>query len=254
MNDMRQEIETASKYVCVLEDLDKLLDDDLKAEFHGLFYSSWGKDGGNVKRPEAWRMFLGAESPESFLRPFGIDFAQPRVRDAVAFDLVKLDDGSVSNTHFYSYPEHVGYSPLEYERWLLNKNFRIQLVNTQPEWTRIHYLNLPGDDNTQVKRTVDRMFQGPRLPPRLLRFLVNPDGIPPATGPEDLTLEFSLVHDDSDDFQSLTSRAYYDTKYLEYKRQLDELGISAISTFALVDEKMDKNHTGRYLLKVQRRT
>ena len=74
-------------------------------------------------------------TPEEFLQKFGIDLDNPTVRDAVAFDLVKLDDGSVSNDSIYTYDEHKNYSPREYERYLLNKNWRTHLVNLDPDWS-----------------------------------------------------------------------------------------------------------------------
>lgn len=85
-------------------------------------------------------MFYGKQAPSEFLEQFGIDFEHPTVRDAVAFDLVKLDDESVSNDSTYTYGEHVGYSPMEYERYLLHKNFRINLVNLDPDWSSITYV------------------------------------------------------------------------------------------------------------------
>ena len=52
---------------------------------------------------------------------------------------MKLDDDSVSNDNIYTYEEHKNYSPMEYERYLLNKNFRINLVNLDPDWSNISY-------------------------------------------------------------------------------------------------------------------
>lgn len=135
--DMREAIRSATKYVCRTEDLDKLLpwgedgSPDLKGEFQALFPDPSTGD----KR--AWRMYYKGATPKEFLARFGIDFDKPTVRAAVAFDLVKLDDGSVSNDSIYTYPERIGCSPLEYERFLLNRNFRINLVNLEPEWSNI---------------------------------------------------------------------------------------------------------------------
>lgn len=72
----------------------------------------------------------------------GISYSNPTVRDAVAFDMVKLDDDSVSNDSKYTYPEHLEYSTLEYERFLLNKNYRINLVNLDPEFSKIRFYDV----------------------------------------------------------------------------------------------------------------
>ena len=42
-------------------------------------------------------------------------------------------------------------------------------------------------------------------------------------------------------------------KYRKYRKLLSKYGITAISSFALVDPEKDKNHTGEYLVKVQRK-
>lgn len=83
------------QYVCTAEDLDMLLDTKLKQKFQSLFYL----DG--EPKQESWRMFWNNGTPETHLSKFGIDFNHPTVRDAVAFDLVKLDDESVSNDSTY---------------------------------------------------------------------------------------------------------------------------------------------------------
>ena len=51
----------------------------------------------------------------------------------------------------------------------------------------------------------------------------------------------------------MSTRAYYDMKYREYMSDMSRYGIHAISTFALVDPDKDKNHTGQFLVKVQRK-
>ena len=114
--------------------MNKHLDEDLKKKFKGLFYDKDGK-----QLPIAWRMFYDGTTPDEFLSGLGIDIDNPRVRDAVAFDLVKLDDGSVSNDWNCEYEKHLGYSPSEYERMLLHRNFRINLVHTEPQFTKIRY-------------------------------------------------------------------------------------------------------------------
>ena len=48
----------------------------------------------------------------------------------------------------------------------------------------------------------------------------------------------------------MSSRAYYDMKWVKYKRLLGKFGISAVATFALVDSDKDKTHTGEWLVKV----
>lgn len=124
--------------ICKVGDLDKPLDDDLKKKFKGLFY---GEDGEPL--PIAWRMFYDGNTPEKFFGELGIDIDHPRFRDAVAFDLVKLDDsdsddiGGVSNDWDCEYLKHLGYSPMEYERMLLHRNYRTNMVHSEPEFTLI---------------------------------------------------------------------------------------------------------------------
>lgn len=135
--DIRQEINSATKYVCTSGQLDMLLNDEVKEKFQDIFRKPTKDDR------LTWRMHYKTTNPKDFLARFGIDFEHPTVRDAVALDLVKLDDstvgsiGSVSNDKDYTYPEHVWFSPLEYERYLLNKNFRIHLVNLETEWKSV---------------------------------------------------------------------------------------------------------------------
>ena len=73
----------------------------------------------------------------------------------------------------------------------------------------------------------------------------------PFTNANDFSIEVALIPNTHPDFRQITSRAYYDTQWAKYKRLLKSYGISAISTFALVDPKKDKNHTGEYLVKIQ---
>ena len=56
------------------------------------------------------------------------------------------------------------------------------------------------------------------------------------------------------DFRQITSRSYYDTKWAQYKRLCNKkYGFDNIATFALVDAKKDKNHTGEFLVKIQKK-
>lgn len=250
-------------YVCTYGDLDKLLPENLKQEFKGLFYNPDG-----TQRKDAWRMFYGKMTPEKLLSRFDIDIDNPTVRDAVAFDLVKLDDGSVSNDTTYTYPEHINYSSLEYERLLLHRNFRVNLVNLDPEWSNIKYRN---KEERKRLRTVERVYQGARLSKSLLGYFkdildsaFNEDTTPnenfdigqvyvPFTNANDFTTEVSLIPNTHPDFRAVTSRAYYDMRYRKYRHLLAKYGITAISSFALVDPEKDKNHIGEYLVKVQRK-
>ena len=223
-------------------------------------------------RHDAWRMFHKGLSPEKFLSRLGIEIDCPTVRDAVAFDLVKLDDGSVSNNSEYTFEDHVKYSTLEYERYLLHKNFRVNLVDLEPEWTRVKYKGREdGEDELKKVRTVEKMYQGARLSTTLLGYFKEVfdkafDGngkairdfnfssiYVPFTNANDFTTEVSLVPNTHPDFRAVTSRAYYDMKYKQYRKQLARHGIFAISSFALVDQGKDKNHTGQYLVKLQRK-
>ena len=104
------------------------------------------------------------------------------------------------------------------------------------------------------------MYQGPRISKTLLEYFasvmgnggttVYPEGgepyelYVPFTNANDFSVEVSLIPNTHPDFRQITSRAYYDSKWAQYKRILDKFRISAISTFALVDPKKDKNHTG----------
>ena len=104
------------------------------------------------------------------------------------------------------------------------------------------------------------MYQGPRISKTLLEYFasimdnggttVHPEGgdpyelYVPFTNANDFSVEVSLIPNTHPDFRQITSRAYYDSKWAQYKRILDKFHISAISTFALVDPKKDKNHTG----------
>jgi hypothetical protein len=129
---------------------------------------------------------------------------------------VKLDDDSVSNDNIYTYEERKDYSPMEYERYLLNKNFRINLVNLDPDWSDISY-GENGKDGTQKRRTEDKVYQGPRISNTLLEYFdsvmdncgttVYPeDGDPyelyvPFTNANDFSVEVSLVPNTHPDFR-----------------------------------------------------
>ena len=122
-------------------------------------------------------MFYNTDPKEFLYSRCGINLDRPTIRDAVALDIIKLDDSnldvqSVSNDNVYTWPERITYSPMEYERFLLNKNFRINLVNLEHEWSKITYMgrNWDGEhpDEKVVARTVDRVYQGPRMSLTLL--------------------------------------------------------------------------------------
>lgn len=262
-------MDEVKKYVCTKEDLDLLLNDELGKKFQALFPNPRAEEQTDFT---AWRMYYNGTTPSDFLAQFGIDYNSPTVRDAVAFDLVKLDDDSASNDRIYTYGEHKNYSPMEYERYLLNKNFRINLVNLEPDWSNIKYgkdERVSTEDaegiieHTKRKRTIDKVYQGIRVSKTLLEYfgeVVDNYHRPqqdkkelyvPFTNANDFSAEVALIPNTHPDFRPITSRAYYDTKWAQYKRLLKEYGITAISTFALVDPKKDKNHTGEYLVKVQ---
>jgi hypothetical protein len=288
-----------TKYVCTVEDLDLLLDDDLKRQFQDLFSNNWRlryvstkecekvyeeRTGQEIIRDpgesdEEWKQRrksllnpimqeLGGKRLLEFFEQFGINIEHPTVRDAVAFDLVKLDDDSVSNDRVYTFEERKNYSPMEYERYLLHKNFRINLVNLDPDWSNITYANKEVNgydpvldaDYTVIsrRRTVDKVFQGPRLSSTLLDYfskVSENDGSEiyiPFTNANDFSMEVSLIPNTHPDFRQITSRAYYDTKWAQYKRLCQKYGFTNIATFALVDAKKDKNHTGEFLVKFQK--
>ena len=210
-------------------------------------------------------MYYKGMTPSNYLSRFGINFNQPTVRDAVAFDLVKLDDGSVSNDTKYTFNEHVGYSAHEYDRMVLNRNFRIHLSNDAPEWSEIEYGGSDDETSTKkVKRTIERMYQGVWLSETLMQFFddvynewYGADGhqnienvYVPFTNSNDFITEITLIPNTHPDFRPTVTRAYYDKKYIKYRKMLKKWGIRAISTFALVDPDKDKNHTGQFLVKV----
>lgn len=116
-------------YICRYEDLNKTLPDELVGQFQYLFSGD-----------KAWRMNYNGKLPSDYLAPYGIAFDHPTFRDAVALDLVKLvDDDSVSNDYIYLADEHRWWSPMEYERWLMHRNYRINLVNIAPDFSDITY-------------------------------------------------------------------------------------------------------------------
>jgi hypothetical protein len=288
-------MDEVKKYVCTSEDLDKLLPEPLKGKFQSLFADNWRlcyvprkeyedeyanrHHGQRIERlpnetDEEWKdrrrtelqpikQELEEAKFKNFFAQFGIDYDNPTVRDAVAFDLVKLDDsdedniGSVSNDRVYTYEERKNYSPMEYERYLLNKNFRINLVNLEPDWSNISYKDDEGNE-PKKKRTILKVFQGIRISKTLLEYFkkvmdrgsVSDDIYVPFTNANDFSAEVALIPNTHPDFRPITSKAYYDTKWAQYKSLLKEYGIIAISTFALVDPKKDKNHTGEYLVKI----
>ncbi len=262
-------------YVCVLKDLDMLLPDELVKEFKGLFYQEDGHP-----QDEAWRMFCSRSgqserTPESFFARFGVDWNNLRVRDAVAMDLIKLDDGTVSNDYFCTVKEQVKYSPNEMQRFLLNKNFRVNLVNLEREWSNISYTIKDGGDEDgriqKLKRNVERMHQGIRMSNAFLemfnqvfklgfdeshkpiRDFNEQDIYIPFTNANDFHQEVALIPNTHPDFKAVTSRAYYDLKHRQYVKRLRAHGIHAVASFALIDKDLDKSHNGDVLVKIQRK-
>ena len=67
---------------------------------------------------------------------------------------------------------------------------------------------------------------------------------------QDITNEVALIPNARNDLYPTTARKYYDEDYHEYKESIKKNGILMVSAFALVDEDMDKTHTGEYLVKV----
>lgn len=118
---------------------------------------------------------------------------------------------------------------------------------------------------------MEKVFQGVRLSKTFLRYFndifnagFSLDGSAingydpstayvPFTNANDFVVEFALIPNTHSQFRAITSRAYYDMVYAKNKRLLKRYGIDAVSTFALVDEKKDKNHTGQYYVKVMRK-
>lgn len=185
---------------------------------------------------------------------------------------MKLDDDSVSNSSDYTYMEHLTYSPLEYERMLLNRNYRVNLVNMEPEWSRITYTGESGLQSIKMKRSLERPYQGFRLSETILSYFNGiftesfdcNDATPkmstnfakdvylPYTLSSDVRSEVALISNTNPDLSPNVARRYYDMKYGEYLELLKKNNILAVSTFALVDPKRDKTHTGQYLVKVQK--
>ena len=111
-----------------------------------------------------------------------------------------------------------------------------------------------------MKRTAERTYQGPRLSKTLLKYFQDlfnhhfsggsEEVYVPFTNANDFINEIALIPNTHPDFRSISSRAYYDMKWVKYKRLLGKFGISAVATFALVDFDKDKTHTGEWLVKV----
>lgn len=240
-------------YVCKVEDLDKLLPGDrhggLVKEFINLFSNNWRLR--YVPRKEYWeevpkdpddtdeewknkrrgilerkRNSERKNKFKAFFDKYDIDYLHPTVRDAVAFDLVKLDDDSVSNDNVYRYEEHQNYSPMEYERYLLNKNFRINLVNLDPDWSNITYgkdkkpssedeiveadSEVEETDVPKKKRTVVKEFQGIRISETLLDYFkkvmdnngsASDEIYVPFTNANDFSAEIALIPNTHPDFR-----------------------------------------------------
>ena len=233
-------------YICHYEDLNKTLPDELTSKFQDLFSGD-----------KAWRMNYNGKEPKDYLAPYGIDFYNPTFRDAVALDLVKLvDDDSVSNDYIYLANEHRWWSPMEYERWLMHRNYRINLVNLAPDFSNITYTK---SETSDTRRTIDYMYQGIKMSSTLLSFFSNllggmagEDVYSPVLNANDFSAEISLVPNTHTNFREVVTRAYYDRKYMDYRALMESFNISNIATFALVDPSKDKNHTGWFLVKVQR--
>ena len=243
-------MDEARKYVCTSKDLDKLLPEPLDEKFRSLFADNWrfyyvprkAYASGIERKPEwsddEWKDRLRqsrdgkrGDKFSEFFAKYGINYDRPTVRDAVSFDLVKLDDDSVSNDNIYTYEERKNYSPMEYERYLLNRNFRINLVNLDYDWSNISY-GEDGKDGTQKRRTVDKVYQGPRISKTLLDYFKQiVDSGPtsniyvPFTNANDFSIEVALIPNTHPDFRQITSRAYYDTQWSQYKRLLKSYGI-----------------------------
>ena len=116
---------------------------------------------------------------------------------------------------------------------------------------------------------MDKVYQGPRISKTLLEYFASvmdnggttvypEEGEPyelyvPFTNANDFSVEVSLMPNTHPDFRKITSRSYYDSDWKKYREILwKRYRISNISTFALVDPKKDKNHTGEYLVKIQK--
>ena len=144
---------TIHKYVCKVEDLNKFLPIELKEELWSLFYEKHTDGKKWHAKDSAWRMFHGKKmTPQKFFTRYGEDFSHPTVRLGVALDLIKLDDSSVSNDSEYHYGELETMSPQEIDRVILHRNFRINLVNLDYEYTNVKYK----DGDVKKVRNVDR--------------------------------------------------------------------------------------------------
>lgn len=171
-----------------------------------------------------------------------------------------VDIGGVSNDWDCEWEKHLGHSPSEYERMLLHRNYRTNMVHTEPEFTMIRY---EGEDEPQPRETVSFMYQGIRFSDTILSYFrtimeaqvsgKDPSEVEvPTTNQDDISIEMALVPNVHPDFRPQTSRSYYDQKYIQYKKDLREkYGIQNISSFALVDHHKDKTHTGKFRIKVQ---
>ena len=99
-----------------------------------------------------------------------MDFDKPTVRDAVSVGLVKLDDGSVSNSKEYVGEDEQKNTNLEWERRILNQNYRINLFQDHPEYSNVHYMNSEDPTVTIRKKVEEQVYQGVRLSNSMLNF------------------------------------------------------------------------------------
>lgn len=158
------------KYVCKNGELNNSLPDELAAKIRGLFYSDYKESAPKTPLPRAWRMFHGGISPKRYFNHLGIDLKHLTMRDAVALDLVKLEDDSVSNDYEYTFKDKQTYSREDFDRCLLHRNFRINLVRLEPENANITY---GSDGKTKTKKTMDAVYLGLVLSDTILGYFAS---------------------------------------------------------------------------------
>lgn len=195
----------------------------------------------------------------------------------MAYDIVKLDDVSVSNCSNYTFYQRSDYNASEHERFILNKNYRVNMADLEPNELVSFDLyqdeyDWPDYGKICQKGDVDKVYQGVQLSDTLLgyfqkvyesafdengRLVVGEDEVReiyvPTTNPNDFKVDVALIANNRPDFPSSISRKHYDERHQKYKDLLAKFGIDFVSTFALVDSKDFKNHTGEWLVKVQRK-
>lgn len=155
------------------------------------------------------------------------------MRDAVAVDLVKLEDGSVSNKSEYEFWEIGDCLEHEHEIRFLNRNFRINLVDTEFLTIRqVSDVAEEDDKQTENRLNANYAYQGLRFSKTILGYFkslfdgfFNSDGsmkgktaelgktYVPFTNANDIDLEVAAIPNIYENFPKEVSLDYYHEKW-----------------------------------------